>query len=173
MKRIVLGLTFVLFLAGLAGAQTFRGAISGTVIDPSGRVVPGAKVKATDVATGIDHNTLATSEGQFAFQDIPLGTYKVTVTAAGFATATADNIPVTAGNVYTLTVRLSIGKESTTVEVSAAALTLDTTTPTQTFTISDQSVQDMPLNGRDFSQLIAASPGYGGYAVGGFGSLNG
>src|SRR5208283_3568987 len=126
-----------------------------------------------DVATGIDHNTLATSEGQFAFQDIPLGTYKVTVTAAGFETATADNIPVTAGNVYTLTVRLAIGKESTTVEVSAAALTLDTTTPTQTFTISDQSVQDMPLNGRDFSQLIGASAGYGGYSVGGFGSLNG
>ncbi len=173
MKRVVLGLTFVLFLAGLAGAQTFRGAISGTVIDPSGRVVPGAKVKATDVATGIDHNTLATSEGQFAFQDIPLGTYKVTVTAAGFETATADNIAVTAGNVYTLTVRLAIGKESTTVEVSAAALTLDTTTPTQTFTISDQSVQDMPLNGRDFSQLIGTSAGYGGYSVGGFGSLNG
>src|SRR5271166_257839 len=173
MKRIVLGSIFVVLIAALAGAQTFRGAINGTVTDPTGGVVPNAQVKAIDTATGVEHTTTTTSGGQFVFQDLPLGTYKVTVTAAGFETATADNIPVTAGNVYTLTVRLSIVKESTTVEVSAAALTLDTTTPTQTFTISDQSVQDMPLNGRDFSQLIGTSAGYGGYAVGGFGSLNG
>jgi hypothetical protein len=97
----------------------------------------------------------------------------VTVVASGFAATTADNVPVTAGQVYSLPIKLGMAKQSTTVEVSAAAIALDTTTPTQTFTIADQSVQDMPLNGRDFSQLIAASPGYGGYAVGGFGSLNG
>ena len=82
-------------------------------------------------------------------------------------------MPVTAGKVYSLPVKLGMAKQTTTVEVSAAAIALDTTTPTQTFTIAEQSVQDMPLNGRDFSQLIAVSPGYGGYSVGGFGSLNG
>lgn len=173
MKRIVLGSIFVVLIAALAGAQTFRGAINGTVTDPSGSVVPNAQVAATDVATSVAHNTTTTSDGQFSFQDLPLGSYKVTVTAKGFATATADNVPVTAGTVYSLPVKLSIGKEATTVEVSAAAIALDTTTPTQTFTIAEQAVQDMPLNGRDFSQLIASSAGYGGYAVGGFGSLNG
>jgi hypothetical protein len=173
MKRTVLGLVIVMLLAAVAGAQTFRGAISGTVTDPTGGVVPGAQVTATDVGTGLVHTTVTTSDGQFAFQDIPLGNYKVSVTAKGFATATADNVPVTAGTIYTLPVKLSIGKEATTVEVSAAALTLDTTTPTQTMTISDQSVQNIPLNGRDFSQLIAVSPGYGGYSINGFGSLNG
>src|SRR5271157_2526683 len=173
MKRIVLGLIFVVLIAALAGAQTFRGAINGTVTDPTGGVVPNAQVKAIDTATSVEHTTTTTSGGQFVFQDLPLGTYKVTVTASGFAVTTTDNVPVTAGQVYSLPVKLGMAKQSTTVEVSAAAIALDTTTPTQTFTIADQSVQDMPLNGRDFSQLIAASPGYGGYAVGGFGSLNG
>jgi Carboxypeptidase regulatory-like domain len=173
MKRIVLGSIFIALMAALAGAQTFRGAISGTVTDPSGSVVPSAQVTATDVATSVEHTTTTTSDGQFSFQDLPLGTYKVSVTAKGFATATADNVLVTAGSVYSLPVKLSIGKEATTVEVSAAAIALDTTTPTQTFTISEQAVQDVPLNGRDFSQLIASSAGYAGYAVGGFGSLNG
>jgi len=64
-------------------------------------------------------------------------------------------------------------QQATTVEVSAAALSLDTTTQTQNMTITSDAVQDMPLNGRDFTQLIATAPGYGGYSVGGFGSLNG
>src|SRR5271157_5019503 len=173
MKRIVLGSIFVVLIAALAGAQTFRGAINGTVTDPTGGVVPNAQVKAIDTATGVEHTTTTTSGGQFVFQDLPLGTYKVTVTASGFAVTTADNVPVTAGQVYSLPIKLGMAKQSTTIEVSAAAIALDTTTPTQTFTIADKSVQDLPLNGRDFSQLISASPGYGGYAVGGMGSLNG
>ncbi len=173
MKRILLESVFVVLIAVLANGQIFRGAISGTVTDPSGGVVANAQVKATDVATGVEHSTTTTTDGAFVFQDLPLGTYKVTVVAAGFATMTEDNVPVTAGQVYSLPVKLSIAKQATTVEVSAAAIALDTTTPTQTFTIADQAVQDMPLNGRDFSQLIGASTGYGGYSVGGFGSLNG
>src|SRR5712664_2752147 len=64
-------------------------------------------------------------------------------------------------------------QQATTVEVSAAALSLDTTTATQNMTITSDVVQDIPLNARDFTQLVAVSPGYGGYSVGGFGSLNG
>jgi hypothetical protein len=173
MKRIVLGTIFVVLIAASAGAQIFRGAISGTVTDPSGSVVPNAQVTATDTATNTEHKTTTTTDGVFSFQDLRLGTYKVTVVASGFATTTMDNVPVTAGQVYSLPVKVGIAKQATTVEVSAAAIALDTTTPTQTFTIAQQSVQNMPLNGRDFSQLIATSAGYGGYAVGGFGSLNG
>src|SRR5213078_180499 len=107
------------------------------------------------------------------FQDIPLGFYKVSVIAPGFAGRTVDKVEVTAGNIYTLPIKLALGQETQIVEVSAAALALDTTTPTQNMTISSDVVQDTPLNGRDFTQLIAVAPGYGGYAVGGFGSLNG
>jgi hypothetical protein len=164
----------MLALIALAGhAQTFRGAINGTVTDPSGGVVPNATVKATETATGIDHITTANTDGAFAFQDIALGFYKVTVTAAGFPAYTVDKVEVAAGQIYTLQVKLSLQRQTTIVEVSAAALTLDTTTQTQTTTITEDVVQNIPMNGRDFTQLVAISPGYGGYAVGGFGSLNG
>ena len=164
----------VLALIALSGhAQTFRGAITGSVTDPSGASVPNAQVKATETSTGIEHNTVSTSEGQFSFQDIPLGFYKVTVTASGFPPYTVDKVEVLAGTIYSLPIKLSMQQQSTTVEVSAAALTLDTTTQTQNTTISSDIVQDVPLNGRDFTQLIALAPGYSGYSVGGYGSLNG
>jgi hypothetical protein len=154
-------------------AQTFRGAISGTVTDPSGAVIPNAQVKATETATGLEHNTVTTSDGEFSFQDIPLGTYKVTITAPGFPPYTVDKVEVAAGTIFTLPIKLSMQQQSTTVEVSAAALSLDTTSSTQSTTVTTQMVQDMPLNGRDFTQMIALAPGYSGYSVGGYGSLNG
>ena len=163
----------IALLSSLLQAQTFRGAINGTVTDPAGAVVAGAAVKATDLGTGVEHNTVTTTDGQFAFQDLPLGSYKVTVAAPGFPTVAVDKVAVTAGTVYTLPVKLSMKKESTVVEVSAAALTVDTTTATQSDTIPTENLQNIPMNGRDFSQLIAVAPGYGGYSVGGFGSLNG
>ncbi len=173
MKRLVLAILFVLSLTVAANAQTFRGAINGTVTDPSGGVVPNATVKATEIATGIDHTTITTNDGVFAFQDIPLGFYKVTVTATGFPAYTVDKVEVSAGSIYTLQVKLTLQQQATTVEVSAAALTLDTTTQTQNMTLTSEIVADVPLNGRDFTQLIAFTPGYAGYSVGGFGSLNG
>jgi hypothetical protein len=173
MKRLVLAILVVLSLAVAINGQTFRGAINGTVTDPSGGVVPNAQVKATESATGLDHNTVTTSEGQFSFQDIPLGLYKVTVTATGFPAYTVDKVEVVAGQIYTLQVNLKLAQATTTVEVSAASLVLDTTTQTQTMTIPDDVVQNIPLNGRDFTQLISVEPGFGGYNVGGFGSLNG
>jgi hypothetical protein len=154
-------------------AQTFRGAISGTVTDPSGAVIPNAQVKATETATGLEHNTVTTTDGDFSFQDIPLGLYKVTVTAAGFPPYTVDKVDVAAGSIFSLPIKLSMQQQSTTVEVSAAALSLDTSSATQSTTISTQMVQDLPLNGRDFTQMIALAPGYSGYSVGGYGSLNG
>jgi hypothetical protein len=173
MRRFFLAVLVILTLSFAANAQTFRGAINGTVTDPSGSSVPNAQVKATEVATGIDHNTVTTTDGAFAYQDIPLGTYKVSVVAQGFPTHTVDKVEVTAGSIYTLNVKLTLQATTTTVEVSAAALTLDTTTQTQTMTLAEDIVQDIPLNGRDFTQMIGVAPGFGGYNVGGFGSLNG
>jgi Carboxypeptidase regulatory-like domain len=173
MKRLFLAVLMILSLGVAANAQTFRGAINGTVTDPSGASVPNAQVKATETATGIDHTTNTTSDGAFAFQDVPLGFYKVTVNATGFPPYAVDKVEVVAGTIYTLNIKLTLQATTTTVEVSAAALTLDTTTQTQTMTLSEDIVQDIPLNGRDFTQLVAVSPGYGGYSVGGYGSLNG
>src|SRR6476660_6919493 len=106
MKRLMISLLIILTAAIAVNAQTFRGAINGTVTDPSGAVVPSAQIKATEVATGLDHSTVTTGDGQFAFQDIPLGTYKLAVNAKGFRPYVADKVQVTAGTIYTLAIRL-------------------------------------------------------------------
>ncbi len=173
MKQLLVVLLLILFLLIPANAQTFRGAINGTVTDPSGAVVPEAHVKATNKATGLDYALESTSDGQFAFQDLPVGTYKVSVMANGFPTLEVDNILVSQGAIYTLNAGMKMSQQSTTVEVSAAALTLDTTTVTQTTLVEGAGLQTMPLNGRDFTQLISVTPGFGGYSAGGYGSLNG
>jgi len=174
MRRTGAAVVVILLLAVAGFAQTFRGAINGTVTDPSDAVVASATVKATNVATAITITATTTSDGAFNFQDLPLGTYKISVTASGFKSVTVDNVTVTAGSSYTLPVKLTAGSAGTTVvEVSAAALTLDTTTATQNNLIPAEAVQDVPMNGRDFTQFAAVQPGYGGYSVGGFGSLNG
>src|ERR1700693_363920 len=174
MRRLLVSIGVVVLLVAAGYSQTFRGAINGTVSDPTGAMIAGATVKATNPATGISHDTTTTSDGQFSFQDLPLGSYKISVSAAGFNPATVDNVPVTAGSGYTVPVKMKVGTSTTSVEVSAEALMLDTTTVMQNNIIPTEQVQNVPMNGRDFTQFTAATPGYAGDSgAQAFGSLNG
>jgi hypothetical protein len=156
-----------------AGGQTFRGGINGVVTDQAGAAIAGAQVTATADDTQVSHATVSSSAGEFVFQDLPLGSYTVTASASGFETLKVGKVMVTAGTLYTLPMKLTVASQATTVEVSAAALTLDTTSTTQTTVLQGKAVQDIPLNGRDFTQLIGLTPGFAGYVGGGYGSLNG
>jgi hypothetical protein len=142
------------------GAQTFRGAVNGTVTDPSGALVPNAQVRATEIATSVDHNTVTTADGQFSIQDLPPGDYAITVVSPGFAAYAAENAQVTAGSIYTVAVKLSLAQQANFLEVEAAALTVDATTSTQSDTIREEAVQNMPPEraglhptGRDSARL--------------------
>ena len=170
---LVLGLSVMLLLPHRGMGQTFRGGINGTVTDQAGAMVPGATVEAVEPATSVSHKTITSSAGEYIFQDLPLGAYTVTVSATGFKNSVVGNVPVTAGVIYTLPVKMSIQSAGETVEVSASGLTLDTTSTTQTTDIPEITVQDIPLNGRDFTQMIGLAPGFAGYSLGGFGSVNG
>jgi outer membrane receptor protein involved in Fe transport len=158
---------------GMLLGQTFRGGINGIVSDQSGAVVAGAAVEAVDTATAVAHKTVSSSAGAFTFQDLPLGQYLVTVSAGGFQTAKVEKVPVTAGSVYTLPIKLGIQQTATTVEVNAAAISLDTTSTTQVAEVGGKALQDTPLNGRDFTQLVVLTPGFSNSGAGGYGSLNG
>jgi hypothetical protein len=170
---VIVLLVASMLVPALMHAQTFRGSVNGVVTDQAGAVVAGAQVVAMADATQVEHTTVTSSGGEFSFQDLPLGSYTVTATASGFQTIKVGNVGVTAGTVYTLPIKLTVASQATTVEVSAAALALDTTSTTQTTVLQSKTVQDIPLNGRDFTQLIALTPGFAGYVGGGFGSLNG
>ncbi len=173
MGRIISGLSLLLIVAVLGMAQNFRGGINGSVTDQSGAVVGSAAVQATNEGTGLVYTTQSSSAGEFAFQDLPLGDYSITVTQSGFETQKINGIHVSAGAIYNLPVKLTVAQVSSTVEVSAAAVSLDTTSSTLTNVVPTKTVQDLPVNGRDFTQMIALSPGFAGYAAGAHGSYNG
>jgi hypothetical protein len=126
--RSVFPFLLVLLLATVSlHAQNFRGAINGTVSDPSGAVVPGAAVVAVNASTGVSWKAVTSSGGEFEFAGLPIGSYNITVIADGFKPEQIADAPVSAGTVYTLPVKLSITSQSQTVQVMATALALDTT----------------------------------------------
>src|SRR5271163_1244887 len=131
-----------LTFAPLAVAQTFRGSINGTITDSSGAFVPGAKVTAIDVATSAVRDTVSSGAGEFLFSDLPLSTYTIKVEATGFQTTEVTGVQVLAGKIYTLPVKLSVTQQSTTIEVSADSLSLDTTSVVQTTVIDGEALQD-------------------------------
>jgi len=172
---VSLALLVLVFLHSLSLAQTFRGGINGNVTDASGAAIAGASVTATNVDTEAVSSSVSTSNGDFLFQDLPLGTYSVLVSANGFDSTKTDKIMVSAGVIYTLPVKLTVASAgtNTVIQVDAAAITLDTTTVTNNTVLDSKVVGNLPLNGRDFTQMIQLTSGYAGYSGNGGGSLNG
>jgi hypothetical protein len=175
-RSVFTGLLAIAILIALltnCDAQTNRGALNGTVTDQSGALVPGATVEVIDVGTSASTRALSSSGGEFSFIGLPVGTYVVKISAPGFKPEKIQGVPVSAGTTYTLPVKLGIASTGETVEVAANAIALDTTSTVETTDIPSETVQNTPMNGRDFTQLIAVTPGYAGYSGGGYGSVNG
>jgi hypothetical protein len=150
-----------------AFAQTFRGGINGTVTDSTGAVVPNASIVAVDTATNITYKAVSTSAGDFSFANLPIGTYTVTISVAGFSTAKYDKVSIEGGTPYTLTAKLALSTTNTTVEVDAGALAVDTVTDIQATTLPETVVQNLPNSGRDFTQFIGQTTGFAGDSSGG------
>ena len=150
-----------------AFAQTFRGGITGTVTDQSGAVVPGASVTAVETSTNTTYKTVSSSAGEFAFTNMPLGSYTVSISATGFKSEKVDKVPVTAASTYALPVKLVVASAGETVEVTADSLSLDTVTDTQSTALPEEVVQNLPNSGRDFTQMLAQTPGFAGLSTGG------
>src|SRR5579864_2953196 len=123
-------------------AQVLKGSISGTVVDPQGAVVSNAQIKATHISTGVVLNSKSDNAGLFHFNLIPVGTYKIEVSAAGFKTAVQSDISVAAGRDSGLgDVALAVGGTSETVEVTAVTPLIETTQAQVTNTFSGQTLQ--------------------------------
>jgi hypothetical protein len=162
----------VLLLACFASvalvAQTFRGGISGTVTDATGSAVASAAVKLVSPDTGLTREGVTSSTGEFVFQDLPLGKYDITVAVAGFDRVVVSNVVVDAGRIATVGLKLEVAKQATTVQVEASTVAIETASSSQTSLIDTKELLDIPLNGRDFTQLLKFNPGANAN-----GSLNG
>jgi hypothetical protein len=156
------GFVFAAMTAGNADAQTFRGAVSGVVTDSSGGVIPGALVTVTNAATGLERNTQAAPDGTFHVKELPVGTYSVTVTRDGFEAYETKQVKVEVASDVALTVVLPSGTVKQEVVVNADAVQLERTTNTLGETLTEETVKNLPVNGRDYTKLIYLSPGVAG-----------
>src|SRR5207253_4069745 len=145
------GLVVILLLCAtsLLG-QTFRGTILGTVTDPQGAVVVGAKVTVRNVNTGLERTTQTSADGSYAIPELPIGSYTVTVTQSGFQTAVTSSVAVNVAAEKRVDVVFRTGQVSEKVEVSGETLPIvETTSDTLGGTLTSQTVENLPVNGRD------------------------
>lgn len=159
-----LRLTLVLLLIAVTSmsAQTFRGTILGNVTDASGAVLSGASVAARNIATGLQRNTQTTSDGTYSIPELPIGTYEVTVSQAGFQ-AWVTRVDVSVASERRVDAQLKLGAVSERVEVSGTSLPqVETTTNTIGGTLVANDVKELPVNGRDYTKLIFLTPGIAG-----------
>jgi hypothetical protein len=153
----------ILMASIVAGAQTFRGSLTGTVLDAQGGAIQSATVQLTNPATNEVLNSKTNGSGDFNFPELSVGTYKLLVNAAGFSAKSLDNVVIEVSKVNHQLIPLSIGSESTVVNVQAAGITVDTTTSSLVAVVDSKSVQEIPLNGRNFTQMIRLAPGVSPY----------
>jgi hypothetical protein len=157
---ILLGFAAVYALAQSSGAATLQG----TVRDGSGALVPGAKISATHIDTGIQSTTVTNNEGFFVLPPLQIGKYRVRCEAPGMKAWQGDTL-LEAAKTVEVNPRLTLGDVAQTVEVSADVPMITTTEPTDATTLDQQRIKELPINGRDLNTLIMdVTPGieYGG-----------
>ncbi|MGA8273708.1 MAG: carboxypeptidase-like regulatory domain-containing protein, partial [Candidatus Sulfotelmatobacter sp.] len=148
----------LLFAPNVAvGQARTEGQLSGRIVDPSDAVVAGANLTLSQASTGISLAATSNASGEYVFPTVLPGIYKLTVDAKGFSQAVYDDVSVYTGRTTDLPLTVKVGSSSQSVEVSAAGEVLETTTNTLATTVVADSIQDLPLNGRDvlpFAQLV-------------------
>ncbi len=152
-------------------AQANQGRVLGTVTDASGAVVVGAKVAVTNTATNVSRNLVSNRAGDYAAPDLEPGTYKVSVEAPGFKKAESKPFVLEVSRDARVDLRLQPGAVSETVEVSADATLVDTTDSTLNGVLSNKAINELPLQGRDFQNLLPLHPGVQRTPGGGFHSV--
>ena len=159
--RLVFTSAFLLLsgIAVLAQSQATTGTIQGTIVDPNGAVVSGASVNVKNVQTGSERTVVTNSDGFFTAPLLQLGRYRVTTDASGFSKSILENVDVTVGQTLALKIDMKVGSATETVDVSAEPEAVDTARTELSTQINERSVENLPINRRDFSRFALLTPG--------------
>jgi hypothetical protein len=152
-------LALVVSAAAALAQTTAAGSLNGTINDPGGASVAGAKVTARNNATGIERDTTTKEDGTYVFPTLERGTYTLTVEAPGFKKSIAQEVVVETASPATVNINLEIGGVGETVTVTAAQEVINATSPTLTNVINTRQVQDLPLPFRNPLDLAGLQPG--------------
>lgn len=157
--RFLLALLLLVASAQFAIGQSVYAGIHGTVTDPSGAVLPGVQVVATNTETGVALTTTSQQNGYFEFAQVPVGTYVISANKTSFKNFKTSPVTLVLNEIYTLGVKMELGAESLTVEVNAQAVQADTTNTQIQNVVESSQITSMPLLGRNWTQLEQISPG--------------
>ena len=154
-----LSLFAFLFCVSLAEAQLTRGTITGTVTDQSGAAVPGAAITITHVDTGIARQAETGATGRYEAPNLPAGNYEVSARLTGFQTSIRAGIELSIGRNAVVNIVLQVGEVAQAVTVTGEVTFVETTSATVSQLVDEQKVEDLPLPGRDLTELTFLQPG--------------
>jgi hypothetical protein len=146
-------------LAGIADAQVPTGNINGIVTDPKDAIVIGARVDAVSTTQGVSRSTVTNGSGRYDLPDLPAGSYDLEIEQSGFATSEFKGIVIEAGRSSTVDAKLRIASSGTTVDVSGSSRGIDLTQSMIQGQITSKTIENIPLNGRNFLELAYLVPG--------------
>jgi len=161
-QRLFAGfLSFVMVLAGLRqlSGQVTTATISGTVTDTSGAVVAGAVIQVTNAGTGISQEVSSDEQGRYSAPSLPVGSYDIRASKSGFQNLIHSGITLTVGSTTVVDFTLTVGQSQETVTVTGEVSQVNTTTSTIANLVEQKQIADLPLNGRNYQQLILLAPG--------------
>jgi hypothetical protein len=158
LQSCLVSFSFLLLILS-AVAQVQNGQLSGDVTDSSGAAIANATVTVKNKATDLGTTVVSNSQGHFVANQLPIGTYTVTVTAPHFKSATHNDVVLNAGSITRTDFKLEVGAANEVIEVSGAAPTIDTESSQLAQIVSGDQVANLPLNGRNIYDLIQMAPG--------------
>jgi outer membrane receptor protein involved in Fe transport len=173
-NRVVLCLAVACLAIGsthLFGQAAGTASISGRVLDASGAAVPSASVVVKNTGTSATQTTATDDQGRYTVPELPIGSYQIEVSKAGFQNSIRTGITLTVGSSPVVDLPLSVGQATETVSVSAEASQVETTTAAISSLVNSTQIRELPLNGRNFEQLILLAPGVSTYPAGGSSAL--
>lgn len=159
LTRSALVLSLLSLLIGLAVGQTTNGSIGGTITDVSGAAVSDAQVQVSDKEHGLQRSATTGENGTYTIPQLPPGVYDVSVQKTGLASVNRTGVQLLVNQSATLDFQLAVASVSQSVDVTGIAPTLNTTNATLGSVVEHQTIVDLPLNGRNFTQLTLLTPG--------------
>ncbi len=167
---LILCISFFAAISSLYG-QAGTASITGRVTDTSGAAVPSASVVVKNTATSASQTTQSDAEGRYTVPDLAIGSYELSVSKDGFQTSVRTGITLTVGSAPVVDLQLAVGQATQTVTISAEASQVETNNASVASLVNSTQMRELPLNGRNYEQLILLAPGVSTYPAGGSSAL--
>lgn len=157
-RSAALGLVFLLFSTALANAQQTSASLSGDIKDPDGSVIPGVSVTVKSPETGLTGSALSDNQGHYVFPSLPIGRYKLEAKYTSFDLYSRE-VNLTVGETATLNIIMKPAALVSIVDIAAETATVNTQTSELSYLVSERAIRDLPLNGRNYTDLAFLQPG--------------